>query len=435
MLLIVKYTLLNLILVIVSCNQLTNSVCDNLLSPLYCSKGLGNYIVEFKNYALISHFLNRRLCLLPFYEGKTIRDKSQRKVTAEKIESYYDMDELKKFVNLESYEVCSKCMQSDHYVSVTLNSSAEVSSLEDFYLLPEVIQIKSTRMHVQLKQSPPCLKSFPFMSSGIRSITQLYLKPSSDLIRAGNYISKTLAVPFSTMVVPSIGMNNSRSSGEWLLYNFTCVHWRFEETKCRGMSLGLCQVIRGGIYQFDYTDIVDALRHVQAKERSETILLITDGRMRDGAKLVNRVKAELGMVELRDINTLQDALNFLHIKGFSSPEAALPALERQVCKSAAVVIGTEHSTFTLDIFENNVNSAMQYKNSSLKSTWRDLSKLSFNASFSKDLYLYPHQYVLQNIEKELHMTRMNVTELNVKKRFQATGHHSSIKHHMKSIFN
>jgi hypothetical protein len=390
-------------------------VCDNLLTPIYASKGLGNYFLEFKKYTALARVMGRRLCLEPFHEGKTTND--MRKWHQEGISNYYNLEKLGEYIPLVSSDVCTKCKAHHAHTTVFLNDreSFSINSVEILFSRKE---LRNVTRSVQLILQYGSLE-IPFLIHGeMQANVPHYLHPPKTVVKATQAILNTFSHRINTKP----------------FYNFTCFHWRFEETVCRNEPLGLCQRIdappdasnrksRGyPHFVFSEEDVEQALSTVQTTERSEKVLLISDGHLRGrgASALVSRIKTRQHLLELGDIPMVKKALDYLYVNGFSHEEDVLPVLERELCKYAAVVIGTMRSSFSDDILDS--QSAICNRRASLDGN-RSNDKAVLNShsprshavcspvnmndkvvngtvmTASSEIDSYPHHYYLQQIEE------------------------------------
>ncbi|CAM6126080.1 unnamed protein product [Calypogeia fissa] len=197
--------------------------------------GTGNQLMEYKSAATIARTLNRTLCLIPFFGGPPrhlgyLGDRHSGLI----MEDRYDTDVLSKFVKVISMDDCIERCERKLDVHWRLRNSRAPHWDTWFNDTP--------RFSIDFKQSSQWSGTWDVASTlgprndakcvglgglfpglrwrGVMYAASTYMQHSKRIMKAADLFQKR-----------ALGSNDP---------NFISVHWRFEESNCRGHPLGLC---------------------------------------------------------------------------------------------------------------------------------------------------------------------------------------------------
>jgi hypothetical protein len=173
----------------------------------------------------------------------------------------------------------------------------------------------------------------------------------------------------------------------------SAVHWRFEESECRGHHVGLCfvrcddgSVIDSGLHPkaqewhkatetgcskgsrfrgvtLDKQDILDTIHERALNHSVHTIYLATDGWMRGAASVTllkdviqslrKRGLTVVGLWKVPGLPNFKDGQYFDPVKTLGNQNlngAQIGLVEQEICSRAASFMGSGPSTFSLAVF-------------------------------------------------------------------------------------
>lgn len=372
--------------------MLSNSVGDN------------NQLMEYMAAAVVARATNRTLCLVPFFNGP-IKHTRQLPIGDLTMEARYDTEVLGRFVKVASLqrclEECNKRIDGfwwlRHSPSSMLSRAwtwdpKKVKTHElgwSFVKWTSMDDIKQAFQDFNDDGEEKCVALgglFPGLRwRGAYLATSLYMRPSQSILKATSALQDL-----------AIGCNQS----------FLAVHWRFEESICKGEQLGLCflrcgdgAVIDSGLHATTlglpfatigpslHTEIKNACKHADGKgvmvskkdlvtaikdkafkENITSVYLATDGWLRGSQSeaLVTKVVDELrkkglavtGLWKIKKLpNLITNAGDLIYrdeilertlmnkLSGHTISE-----VEQEICFRANSFMGSGESTWSLAVF-------------------------------------------------------------------------------------
>lgn len=373
--------------------MLSNSVGDN------------NQLMEYMAAAVIARATDRTLCLTPFFSGplKHTRELPTGGLT---VEERYDIEVLGKFVKVASLQKClQECNKQIEGFWWLRHSSSSMLS-RDWTWDPKKVKthelgwafanwtstddINQTVQEFNNNGEERCVALgglFPGLRwRGSYLAASLYIRPSQSILKAASALQDL-----------AIGHNRS----------FLAVHWRFEESICKGEQLGLCflrcgdgAVIDSGLHaaarglpsasivpslhtemktsckrvvgstgvMVSKQDLVAAIRDKASKENVSSVYLATDGWLRgsQAQALVKQVVEDLrktglavtGLWKIKDLPNLithggvlmyADEILKRTLKSKLSGHA-MSEVEQEICLRGSSFMGSGESTWSLAVF-------------------------------------------------------------------------------------
>ena len=178
--------------------------------PVYASKGINNYKMEFRNAVILARQLGRCICTPPFVDGKTIAGQLDMTVAVSEV---YDLDLLSHFV-----PICAACAHT------VLNKSVGDATISCEQLLP-------MRRGLAPVADPKQLAQYRNMDANTIFFEYcLWLSADAQHLRTPEIIRELWRV----LRKPSQTSELANRAISQLGTNFVSFHWRFEETKCSG---------------------------------------------------------------------------------------------------------------------------------------------------------------------------------------------------------
>lgn len=369
----------------------TRDVPEKFLVPMLSNVvGDNNQLMEYMTAAVVARATNRTLCLTQFFSGPSRHGGQllRRQGAGLAVEDRYSIHSLTNFVRVSPLERCFKSCNkhldsfwwlrraSSSHLTVWLWDHKNVKTHDldwSFVKWTSTNDVYNTFQGFEHERCVALGGLFPGVRwRGAYLACSSFLRPSESMWRAATALQER-----------AIGANHS----------FLAVHWRFEESNCKGHELGLCftrcrdgAVIDSGLHPagvewvaelskqkcklrgvlLTKEDIVAAIREKAKKENVDLIYIATDGWMRGKRplKLVQEVvnklrRSGLAVVGLWKID---------HLPNFSDGSYLEPAwlkslvpnlsghtisqLEQEICTRARVFLGSGESTWSLSVFRS-----------------------------------------------------------------------------------
>ncbi|KAL3696172.1 hypothetical protein R1sor_010248 [Riccia sorocarpa] len=383
-------------------NQKNRRSDERYMFPMLSSLvGSGNQLMEYKSSAVIARILNRTLCLAPFFGGP-------QKHTGHlgsnhfgmQFEERYDLKELSRFVKVVNIHECTQQCNNgtlDRVWRLRASGSsrpsdwskwfrsipgATVDFEQDFknWSSPDDIR----RAFGQLNDDPEakCVGlrgAFPGLRwRGAMWAAAAYTVHTESIVNASNAFQARI-----------LGTNP-----------YISVHWRFEESRCRGHRLGLCfrrcrdgAVVGGGLKSERYVelplvtdhfdlgagfhgagltreDIAAAIFDKAAEEGVQSVYLSTDGWLRDDesratiAWVVEEIRKKgfnvSGLWNIQGLPNFSDGTyveekEIWRLFGLSQyrnvSNNMISLVEQEICIRSVVFLGSGQSTWSLSVFD------------------------------------------------------------------------------------
>eukprot|EP01018_Ginkgo_biloba_P014535 Gb_17634 [translate_table: standard] len=389
--------------------------------------GSNNQLVEYMSAAVIARATGRTLCLQPLFrgplkhEGRTSMESRQRTIP---LENRLDMKDLSKFVRVASMSRCVReCKKKvDAIWQLRDNRTSQVYGLSSAQSYkPKTIELEWS--FVKWRSTADIARDLRDMDSNCAAITGLfpghgwrgaflgvsaYLKPSSCIadavsalhIRAfGSLQSAFLASKHSVIPYLAVHKENNHEVPQRVLKPSRKVHWRFEESNCRGHDLGLCfvrcgdgSIVSSGLRSAarrDWNkqakkcsseskyrgvvvkkqDIINAILEKAREQNVSNVYLATDGWIRGSheqilvAEVVIALRGEgmnvAGLWKIRVIPNFSDGAYFNPLTAVTElglvnsckmKPYLLSFIEQEMCVRGKVFLGSGESTWSLTVF-------------------------------------------------------------------------------------
>eukprot|EP01018_Ginkgo_biloba_P014570 Gb_29917 [translate_table: standard] len=325
--------------------------------------GANNQLMEYMSAAVIARATGRTLCLQPLFrgplkhEGRTSIKNREGTIS---MENQFDTEELSKFVRVASMSRCKAIEFGWSFVK--WRSTADIAR------------------DMGGMDSDCAAISGLFPGNGWRGAflaVSAYLNPSSCIADA---VSGLQVLAFGSLHNP-----------------FLAIHWRFEESNCKGHDLGLCfvrcgdgSIVSSGLHSvamLDWSkkarhcsslirgvlvrkqDMISAILEKVREQNVSNVYLATDGWIRGSheqmlvAEVVRTLRAKglnvAGLWKIRGVPNFSDG-------GYFNPLTAVTELglvnsckakphflsfiEQEMCAKAKAFLGSGESTWSLRVF-------------------------------------------------------------------------------------
>ena len=182
--------------------------------------------MEFRTFVVAAKVTGFRICPDSFAiaDGRTLT----KKKLFENTSSFFDIQDLNSFVSMPSYDICQSCFENISTIRYESGPNAgyrrQPSVLTDVMVLLPLEENPLGMLHNRSHQLSNLVTGL-FGLSPLKDFTSMYvalnkqLTPSLDLIHAAQRVQSKM---FS------------------FHESFACMHWRFEEQKCKRLGVGLC---------------------------------------------------------------------------------------------------------------------------------------------------------------------------------------------------
>ncbi|KAL3696171.1 hypothetical protein R1sor_010247 [Riccia sorocarpa] len=360
--------------------------------------GTGNQLMEYKSAAVIARILNRTLCLAPFFGGP------QRHTGylgsnhfGMQFEERYDWKELSRFVKVVNIHECTQKCNNGTLDRVWRLRASRSSDWSWWFRSIPWATVDFDR-HFKKWSSPDDIR---------RAFGQLNEDPGAKCVGLGGafpglrWRGAMWAAAAYTVHTESI-MNASNAFQARVLGTnpYISVHWRFEESFCRGHRLGLCfsrcrdgALVGGGLKSERYVelplvtdhftaragfhgagltreDIAAAIFDKAAEERVQSVYLSTDGWLRDDesratvAWVVEEIRKKgfnvSGLWNIQGLPNFSDGTyveekEIWRLFGLSQYRKVsnnmIALVEQEICIRSVVFLGSGQSTWSLSVFD------------------------------------------------------------------------------------
>lgn len=388
--------------------RFNRKLCSKSVHFKYKSKGLCNYFIQFRSLLIGAKRLKKNVCAksTEIADGKTSGD-----LFVENITSFYDMAELRKFVNFEDDTICAQCFYFNNETStppVQFQWPNKKHVLADYNLF-KTIQTNEKYLRPHTTDHPLVLH-MSAMVGVFEDVKQEYI-PLVQHMRAPKEIVAAADEVQSILFGNESGNSSlqyheqAQAPPQKKTKPFACMHWRFEEAKCgwklghkkklgHKSQLGLCfrssekmpcdntgscfsdrKKSTSLVRIFTVEMMVEAISSLLRRHNISNLLLITDGQSRNQSDTVDAFMAPFGS----SCKTIAATLPPSRLHSIMSPIklnnsfTKFAALERKLCANADLVIGSAISSFTTELFldharhdeavlEALLNNGNQYRN-------------------------------------------------------------------------
>ncbi|BBN02907.1 hypothetical protein MPTK1_2g19180 [Marchantia polymorpha subsp. ruderalis] len=360
--------------------------------------GTGNQLMEYKSAAVVARTLNRTLCLIPFFGGP------QRHFGylgsnhyGLHLEDRYDLQELLKFVKIESIDVCIKECNGTLDRVWKLRTSRSSAWQYWFPRIPEAMAFFD--------------RSFTKWTSPgeiARSIGPRNDEPEAKCVGLGGAFpglrwrgAMWAAAAYMRHSKTIVGVSDVFQAKVLGNNSYISVHWRFEESNCNGHPLGLCftrcndgAVIGGGLKSPRFMELPTVMENLRAgsafhgagltkedvsaaifdkavEQNVQHVYLSTDGWLRGTVSIENvrwvvedlraRGMTVAGLWEIQGLPNFEDgSFVFPNVmpalfgldKGQTKVSNHMIALvEQEICGRSLVFLGSGQSSWSLAVFE------------------------------------------------------------------------------------
>lgn len=373
--------------------------------------GDNNQLMEYMTSAVVAKATNRTLCLTPFFSGprKHAGQLPRLQGAGLAMEERYDIPYLAKFVNVTPLERClqrcNKQLDSIWWLRRTSSSPGRVWKSDpnnvrshdlawSFVKWTSMIDIGKSFKEFDQEKCVALGGLFPGLRwRGAYLASSMFLRPAQSVSRAATVIQER-----------AIGPNRS----------FVAVHWRFEESNCRGHELGLCFIrcndgseIDSGLHPsaiewvdlgqhkcpHDHSirgvsvsklDLIAAIQETAKKDKVDVVYLATDGWMR-GPKELALVKEVVNQLrdsglEVVGLWKIEELPNFSDGKYFDATLAnsvipkvtghTISQIEQEICHRAYSFLGSGESTWSLSVFRSRL---AERKSQQIRQAWEKIA--------------------------------------------------------------
>ncbi|MCO5603004.1 hypothetical protein L7F22_057146 [Adiantum nelumboides] len=369
--------------------MLSNTVGDN------------NQFMEYMTAAVIARATQRTLCLTPFFNGP-IKHTGHLQTGSLLLEDRYDINELSRFVKVSTLQRCFHECQKNIDAFWWLRHSSASSLTRDWRWDARVNIHEFGKEFVNWTSLDNVRETFQSLKDGKERCVALGgLFPG--LRWRGAYLAPSLYMRPSQLIYNLANALQNLAIGQ--NHSFLAVHWRFEESLCRGEELGLCflrcgdgAVISSGLHattlglhlaakrgkeqlgssckrMVDSTwvmlskqDLVVAIVDKALKENVSSVYIATDGWMRGShaqnllREVVNKVRSRgLSVSGLWKVHNLPNIIskggNHMFtdeiMKKLSNNKLSghsISMMEQELCFQASSFMGSGESTWSLAVF-------------------------------------------------------------------------------------
>ncbi|XP_073393806.1 uncharacterized protein [Physcomitrium patens] len=349
--------------------------------------GAGNQFMEYVSAAVISHSLNRTLCLSPFFQGPSRH--TGRVVKGLGWEDRYEVSSLTRFTRVATMDRCLKECNYTLDAKWMLKASRE-PQIEGWKKYPRNNESWNLDWNYVRWTRPEDI----FATLGNRNercVGMLGLFPG--LRWRGAFLAVSAFLRPAPRINQLADKLQEYALGEHTRY--LAVHWRFEESECGPHNIGLCfvrcqdgsvidtglrseanewheasqiQCNRDGHFRgvtLDRNDILDAIQDRALNHSVNTIYFATDGWMRgpQGVALVKEIVESLrkrglvvvGLWKLPGLPNFADGTYFKPAKVLGGENtdlngAQIALVEQELCVRAISFMGSGQSTWSLSVF-------------------------------------------------------------------------------------
>eukprot|EP00850_Spirogloea_muscicola_P002716 SM000010S04354 [mRNA] locus=s10:1095085:1106203:+ [translate_table: standard] len=364
--------------------------------------GSGNQEVEFVSAAVMARVLNRTLCLSPFFSGPNKHFGPSHDWNGHygfEIGERHNLQDLQRFVRIASHHTCAaKCNRRlEAYWALREESHLIFRDFED----PSASQTRTATVQMDwqfLEWSSPAdiVAALGDRQEGCAAVGGLF----PGLRWRGPYLAISPFLQASRPISRAASQLQARALGTET--GFMAVHWRFEETMCIGLTLGLCFIrcdnganvddpaflpkahewtdlhSHGGCprgshhtgVQVARDDLTNAIIDEAAKHGLSSIYIATDGWLRgdEGCRLLATVVLDLRATGLKvaglwncdmlasfpdgttpDLSTVGAMLG-LDKKDYKPGNHVTSLIEQELAARADVFLGSGQSTWSLAVW-------------------------------------------------------------------------------------
>ena len=293
--------------------------------PRTVGKGIANELSSFRSSLVFAMKMKGSLCLPSFVDGKTLSRKFQRRTVG--LSDIFDVEFLVRKLQVRLVD----CNTSCHNPCTSLDLSTMKALLPKGEASVEhILQGKCRQVSAE---ETKFVELNPWIS--------LFQSCIEDYI----ILQKYLRSPQPIRELAQEVIANVFHSKEFL-----ALHWRFEETKCRGF-LGTC--VRSLFATTDHFTVTQGQlklaigQFISSMNQSSTHLYVASDACLRG-------KCQLLRDTLTDYQTFSatNLLHFLNSRGISWSEASLEfaILEQEICAYSRAFMGMSYSTWSHEIF-------------------------------------------------------------------------------------
>ncbi|CAM6129305.1 unnamed protein product [Calypogeia fissa] len=405
--------------------------------------GTGNQLMEYISAAVVAHSLNRTLCLTPFQEGPAKhRGGLWHKGHGLAIQERYSMEQLSRFVRVASMDQClSSC---NHTLDDTwfLRGVRKSSHTPFDHTTNDAVWSKGKDMNwsfVSWTKTEDVRKALGQSKETCVALGGLFpgLRWRGAYLAVSAYLTASHGLEHSATTIRNQIIGHDTK--------YMAVHWRFEESLCRGEDMGSCflrcgdgAIINTGLHpsakewiassakqchfhavKVTEEDVVGAIYDRAIERNLSTVYLATDGWVR-GQEGILRIRKVVEMLRARNMNVVGlwriEGLPNLSNGEYYLPEAGSTALrelfglhgpeeevnsrliagvEQELCNRAEVFLGSGQSTWSLAVFRSRL--ARRRAGEILKSLKGNLSHVE-----NQQLEQRVHNQIIQGLLSDEH---------------------------------
>eukprot|EP01018_Ginkgo_biloba_P014531 Gb_25116 [translate_table: standard] len=370
---------------------------EKFLVPVLSSYlGTNNQLVEYMSAAVIARATGRTLCLQPLFRGPLKHEGGTSIKNREgtiSMGSRFDMKQLSKFVRVASMTRCVRtCKRKvDAIWKLRDNRTSHIYGLSSQQSYePKAIELGWS--FVKWRSTADIARDMGGMDSECAAISGLF--PGNGW--RGAFLAVSAYLNPSSCISDAVSGLQVRAFGS--LHNpFLSVHWRFEESNCKGHDLGLCfvrcgdgSIVSSGLHsvaRLDWSkearhcssllrgvlvtkqDMISAILEKVREQHVSNVYLATDGWIRGSheqmlvAEVVRTLRAKglnvAGLWKIGGVPNFSDGAYFNPLTAVTELGLVnsckmkpyfLSFIEQEMCVRAKAFLGSGESTWSLTVF-------------------------------------------------------------------------------------
>ena len=344
----------------------------------FSGSGFNNQIHQILNGVAFARALNRTYCLPPFVRRKS--DEINSRATLTDFSEIFDIHHFRKFVTLESIEICSSLCRNR--VDFVINMSPNEMSVQGYERQNTMklmgFDSKFSEL-VKFKRFKNLQKNWAEWYTELQVVSELKIQrekclelfqpfPAANLIVNGNMKILSASLQFSNSIE-----EKAKRIAEDLFEDrrYISVHWRYEyqkkgESKCRKKNLkvrGLGDVCFVIFLKKQRSELKDYLNFGECRDCEKYLLFV---HLEDlGSALVD-FQTSMGGLEIylasdAEPRVMEKLRKYIHFKTINDSKfgfnllanesmEVLSAVEQGICALGENFIGTSYSTWTTTVW-------------------------------------------------------------------------------------